>query len=245
MHGGIRLNNKVLVIEDDQNILELIEFNLSSNGFEVITATDGKVGLDLAKSKAPDIVVLDLMLPTMDGIDITRSLRTSNETVGIPILMLTAKNSEIDRVIGLEIGADDYMTKPFSVRELVARIRSILRRCAMTSAAAPAYQDEKPKIIRISSLVIDDNRHEVTRNGKVYHLTLKEYELLKILAENAGNVLTRDRLLDEVWGYDYYGETRTVDVHIRHLRMKIEDEENDRIIETVRGVGYRIVESKS
>lgn len=232
-------NKKVLIVEDDASISELIRFNLEDNGYSVLVAEDGKTGLDLAMKEIPDLLVLDIMLPVMDGIDVANRLRNHKETKDIPILMLTAKSSEIDKIIGLEIGADDYMTKPFSVRELMARIKAVLRRYVATRS-----DNVTEKVIKAGGITIDDEKHEVSRNGKPYQLTLKEYELLRILAINRGKVLSRNVLLDEVWGYDYFGETRTVDVHIRHLRSKIEDDEYDRMIETVRGVGYRMSEEK-
>lgn len=232
-------DKKVLIVEDDASISELIKFNLEDNGYVVFVAADGKTGLDMAMKEIPDLLILDIMLPVMDGIDVANRLRNNKETKDIPILMLTAKSSEIDKIIGLEIGADDYMTKPFSVRELMARIKAVLRRYVATRS-----DQVTDKVIKTGGIIIDDEKHEVSRNGKVYQLTLKEYELLRILAINRGKVLSRNTLLDEVWGYDYFGETRTVDVHIRHLRSKIEDDEYERMIETVRGVGYRMSEDK-
>jgi two-component system alkaline phosphatase synthesis response regulator PhoP len=174
------------------------------------------------------------MLPKMDGIEICNRIRRSESLGEMPIIMLTARGSEMDRIVGLEIGADDYMTKPFSVRELEARIKSVLRR---TKALAPANTSG---VLRVDDIEIDFDKHEVRRGEKIYTLTLKEFLLLKMLAENRGKVMTRNLLLDEIWGYDYFGETRTVDVHIRHLRSKIEDEAYGNLIETVRGVGYKI-----
>lgn len=226
---------KVLVIDDEENIVELIKFNLESNGYEVITAYDGKEGLNKAMNESPDMILLDLMLPEMDGIEVCKNLKKKSETENIPIIMLTAKSEETDKIIGLEIGADDYMTKPFSVRELVARVKAVLRR------SGDIASNEKGKNIVIEDIVIDIEKHEVTRAGEKLELTLKEFELLKILAENRGKVLSRNLLLDEVWGYDYFGETRTVDVHIRHLRKKIEEDDKfPKYIETIRGIGYKI-----
>ncbi|WZL74752.1 response regulator transcription factor [Clostridiaceae bacterium 35-E11] len=227
------VRKKILIVDDEQHIIELIQFNLESNGFDVITSENGEEGLALAEKEMPDVIVLDLMLPGMDGLEVCKHVRNNEKINRIPIIMLTAKGEEMDRVLGLEIGADDYLTKPFSVRELLARIKAVLRR-----------YEEIPKevtILKVHDIVIDTEKHEVTKNNKKLELTLKEFELLKILAKNRGKVLSRNFLLDEVWGYDYYGETRTVDVHIRHLRKKIED--NDRYpiyIETIRGIGYKM-----
>ncbi|MTI49028.1 winged helix-turn-helix domain-containing protein [Sporosalibacterium faouarense] len=225
---------KVLVVDDEEHIVELIKFNLEGNGYEVIEAYDGIRAIELAKNEKIDIVILDLMLPGTDGIEVCRTLRKDPSTEKLPIIMLTAKSEETDKVLGLEIGADDYITKPFSVRELIARMKAVLRR-------SKDDKKEEKKIIEIHDIIIDVEKHEVTRNNEKVELTLKEFELLRILAENRGKVLSRNMLLDEVWGYDYFGETRTVDVHIRHLRKKIE--ENDKApkyIETIRGVGYKM-----
>jgi len=227
------MKKKILVIEDEEHINELIRFNLEQNGYEVISAFDGASGLEKANSEMPDLVLLDVMLPIMDGIEVCNKLKNRAGTEDIPIIMLTAKAHETDKVLGLEIGADDYITKPFSTRELLARIKVIVKR----------YEKTKPKVvtnlIEIKDIKIDNEKHEVIRAGELIHLTLKEYQLLRILSENRGKVLSRNTLLDEVWGYDYFGESRTVDVHIRHLRKKIGDD-NAEIIETIRGVGYKI-----
>lgn len=225
---------KVLVVDDEVHIVELIKFNLEGNGYSVIEAYDGHKALEIAKKEDIDIVILDLMLPGIDGIEVCRRLRKDPATEKIPIIMLTAKSEETDKVLGLEIGADDYLAKPFSVRELTAKMKAVLRRSVDD-------KKEESKIIKIDDIQIDIERHEVTKGDTKIELTLKEFELLRILADNRGKVLSRNMLLDEVWGYDYFGETRTVDVHIRHLRKKIE--ENDKVpkyIETIRGVGYKI-----
>lgn len=224
---------KILIIEDDDHIIELLKFNVENNGYEVSVAMDGHEGLNKAINELPDLILLDLMLPGIDGIDICNKLKNKDRTKDIPIIMLTAKGHETDKILGLEIGADDYMTKPFSVRELMTRIKVVFRRYSKEVA-----KEEVSKII-IGSLEIDHDKHEVTKDGVVIKLTLKEYQLLEYLAENRGKVLSRNALLDRVWGYDYFGETRTVDVHIRHLRKKIDDD-NAEIIETIRGVGYKI-----
>jgi two-component system alkaline phosphatase synthesis response regulator PhoP len=224
---------KILIIEDDDHIIELLKFNVESNGYAVSVAMDGHEGLNKAVNELPDLILLDLMLPGIDGIDICNKLKNKDRTKDIPIIMLTAKGHETDKILGLEIGADDYITKPFSVRELMTRIKVVFRRYT-----ADISQEKEAKI-KVGSLEIDHEKHEVTLDSKIVKLTLKEYQLLEYLAENRGKVLSRNALLDRVWGYDYFGETRTVDVHIRHLRKKIEDD-NAELIETIRGVGYKI-----
>lgn len=224
----------ILIIEDEEHIVELIKFNLENNGYKVSFALDGQKGLELIENEQPDLVLLDLMLPKVDGIDICNRVKNNKNLKDIPIIMLTAKSGETDKIIGLEIGADDYITKPFSVRELLARIKVILRRYHKTKDV------NLEGSLSVDDLVIDIDKHEVSREGHVFELTLKEFELLRILALNKGRVLSRSYLLDEIWGYDYFGETRTVDVHIRHLRSKIEEGSGKKYIETVRGVGYKI-----
>lgn len=225
---------KILVVDDEEHIIELIRFNLETNGYFVIAANDGNEALKKVKEEKPDLVILDLMLPSIDGIEICKILRKNKETEKLPIIMLTAKSEEIDMILGLEIGADDYITKPFSVRELLARIKAVLRRTQQR-------QERRENVIKIGDITIDVEKHEVTKKGKKIDLTLKEFELLRILSEKRGNVLTRNYLLDEIWGYDYFGDTRTVDVHIRHLRRKIEDDDkNLQYIQTIRGIGYKM-----
>lgn len=225
---------KILIVEDEEHIQELLRFNLQNNGYDVLLASDGLQGLTMAREHQPDLMLLDLMLPKMDGLDVCRAVKSDPKTMGLPIIMLTAKGSETDKVLGLELGADDYLTKPFSIRELMARIKVVLRRGAKESEPA-----EDLKQIAVDTLIIDVEKHLVHRDGVEFQLTLKEFELLKELVSNRGKVLTRNYLLDTIWGYDYYGETRTVDVHVRHLRKKIESEEHQ-YIETVRGIGYKI-----
>lgn len=223
---------KILIVEDEPNIRELVSYNVEQNGYQAVTAEDGVSGYELALSEKPDLILLDLMLPGKDGYDICRDLRKQgNQT---PIIMLTAKSDEIDKVLGLEFGADDYVAKPFSVRELMARVKAVLRRSPEPSEASEAY--------RIGELSIDVDRHEVRLNGELLELTLKEFDLLAALARNRGRVLSRDQLLDQVWGFEYIGETRTVDVHIRYLRRKLgeDEQEESRYIQTVRGVGYKM-----
>ena len=228
---------KVLIIEDEWNIFELIKFNLETQGFNVEGVQDGGLAIEKILDYQPDLIILDLMLPGKDGITICRDVRINPDISYTPIIMLTAKSEEFDKVLGLEIGADDYMTKPFGVKELCARVKAILRR-------TESLLSKEEEAIKIGELLIEPKAFEVHLDGKKLALTLKEYELLVFLAKHRGQVLTRDQLLDQIWGFDYYGETRTVDVHIRYLRKKIEDqsEHGRKFIETVRGVGYRFVE---
>jgi DNA-binding response OmpR family regulator len=233
--GGGIVARKVLVVDDEPSIVELVQFNLEKEGFEVAQAYDGESALDAFRSDRFDLVILDLMLPGMDGLEVCQAIRRGSQ---VPVIMLTAKTDEFDRVLGLSIGADDYVTKPFSPRELVARVKAILRRQAMDSQSG---QDEQGvHVIRVRDLVIDGDRFEVEVGGARVDLTPKEFELLRFLAANAGRVLTRELLLEKVWGYDYAGNTRTVDVHIRRLRQKVEsDDANPAYIHTVHGVGYK------
>ncbi len=222
---------KVLVIEDDENIRELLEYNLTENGYQLRLAEDGKSGLALVDTFSPDLILLDLMIPELDGIEVCKAVKGNRQTAHIPIIMLTAKGSETDKVLGLELGADDYMTKPFSVRELLARIKVVIRRTEQKA-------DQKSDVYWLEDLKIDVGRHEVSRRDQKFYLTLKEFDLLHMLVKHRGKVLSREFLLDEIWGYQYFGETRTVDVHIRYLRKKIETADH-RYIETIRGVGYK------
>ncbi|WP_165445149.1 response regulator transcription factor [Bacilliculturomica massiliensis] len=297
---------RILMVEDEPNIRELVAYNLTANGFEALMAEDGLQGMEMAVSEKPDLILLDIMLPGKNGFDLCRELRQAGNRT--PIIMLTAKNEEIDKVLGLEFGADDYISKPFGIRELIARIKAVLRRTGETAGAAagspaggedsvngvgkaavsgaqrePAKQDaagQKPSASHGSrgpssggmgaengaaggeaqgigrtaaaalpsgerlvngDLVIDVGRHEVTVGGRKVELTLKEFDLLTTLARNRGLVFTRDQLLDKVWGFEYIGETRTVDVHVRYLRKKLGDPEKDgAYIQTVRGIGYKM-----
>lgn len=222
---------KILVIDDELNIVELLKYNLLSSGYKVYYALNGKDGLNLAVENKPDLILLDVMLPEMDGFDVCKQMKKIKEIENIPIIMLTAKGDEFDKILGLELGADDYITKPFSVRELLARIKVVLRR---------NIKEEMTDVISIGDLTIYMDKHEVYKSNVKLDLTLKEFELLTLLISNKGKVLTRDFLLDKIWGYEYYGETRTVDVHVRHLRQKVEDNDSDpKYIETVRGIGYK------
>lgn len=224
---------KILIIEDEPNIRELILYNLQANGYEGLEAEDGIMGITMVHTEKPDLILLDIMLPGKNGYDICRELREEGNKT--PIIMLTAKTEEIDKVLGLEFGADDYISKPFGIRELMARIKAVLRRY---EAAPAATAQSRENTICIDGIEINVERHEVKVEGQLANLTLKEFELLAFLAENRGHVLTRDQLLDKVWGIEYAGETRTVDVHIRYLRKKLGHE--DRYIETIRGKGYKL-----
>lgn len=229
-------NEKILVVDDEEHILELIRFNLEGSGFQAITATNGEDALRLCNEQQPDLILLDIMLPGIDGLEVCRKLKSEKETRLIPIIMITAKGEEIDKIVGLELGADDYITKPFSVRELLARVKALLRRTRIFMSEAV-----EDNIIKVGDLVINSSTYEVYKGQEKIELTLKEFGLLKLLAQNREKVLTRDFLLDKVWGYEYYGESRTVDVHIRYLRQKLEKVGLEKCIETVRGVGYRFV----
>lgn len=223
---------KVLIIDDEEHIVELIKYNLESAGYVTDVMYNGRDGLARAKEMKPSLIILDLMLPLMDGLEVCRNIRKDEELRNTPIIMLTAKSEEIDKILGLELGADDYMTKPFSVRELMARIRALLRRISPI--------EEEKSVFNFADVTIDYQKHMVTKGEEKVELTLKEYELLETLIRNRGKVLKRDLLLDKIWGYEYAGETRTVDVHIRHLRQKLEDDDKNPVyIETVRGIGYR------
>ena len=220
----------VLIIEDEKNILELVKYNLEQEGYAVLTASRGDQGLELARKSRPSLLILDLMLPEIDGLTICKTLKNNEKTSGIPIIMLTAKSQESDKVVGLELGADDYVTKPFSPRELVARVKAVLRR---------GREKPKDKILRSGALEVDTAKHMVTLKGKPVELTSKEYDLLKTLMEADGRVLTRDFLLETVWGYhdSMNIETRTVDMHIGQLRKKLKTGGDQ--IATIKNVGYR------
>jgi DNA-binding response OmpR family regulator len=227
-------DNRILVVEDDPNLLATLKYNLVKDGYEVITAADGAEALEVARSDKPELIVLDLMLPQLSGLEVCRILR---KEMTVPIIMLTAKTEEVDKIVGLEIGADDYMTKPFSMRELLARIHALQRR-AGTGSQKPEVE---PESIKIGDLEINISRHQVFYRNSPLDLTPKEYDLLLFLARHKGFVLSREQLLEKVWGYEYAGGTRTVDVHIRWLRQKIEtDPRNPELILTVRGVGYKL-----
>jgi len=218
----------VLVVDDEPTLVATLKYNLEREGYRVLTATDGESALALARSRRPDLLILDLMLPVMDGLEVCRALRRE---MSLPILMLTAKGDEVDKVVGLELGADDYVTKPFGMRELLARVRALLRRSEPTADA---------ETIATGDLEIDLKRREARRAGKTLELKPKEMELLLFFVRNRGRAFTREQLLRDVWGYDFLGDSRTVDVHVRWLRQKIEDEPAKPVrLITVRGVGYR------
>ena len=224
---------KILVVDDDHKIVDIVRLYLEKDGYRVLVAYDGLEALELARQKRPDLIVLDLMLPGMDGLDVCRILRTESE---VPIIMLTARTTEEDKLVGLELGADDYVTKPFSPRELVARVRTILRRAGKESP-------QGPEELRFADLLIDRRRHEVRLRGEVVPLTPTEFRLLEVLAEEPGRAFTRLELLDRVFGYDFEGFERTVDVHVKNLRKKIEpDPKQPTYIKTVYGVGYKFGE---
>ncbi len=229
------VKRRIYLVEDETHIQELVKYNLEADGYSVSAFVEGEDMLCHCESIIPDMFILDLMLPGIDGYEILKRIRQNNILKNLPVIMLTAKSEELDKVLGLELGADDYITKPFSIRELTARVKSLFRRADIPSASPTV-------IINAGDISINTERHEVYNGEKRLDLTLKEYELLKILLQNRGKVLSRDLLLEKVWGFDYFGETRTVDVHIRYLRQKIEkDDSKPEYIETVRGVGYRFI----
>ena len=227
------MNEKILVVEDDPNLLETLKYNLEKEGYVVLTAVDGEVALQSARRDKPDLIILDLMLPKLSGLEVCRAVRKEMATA---IIMLTARAEETDKIVGLEIGADDYMTKPFSLRELTARVRALLRRLKMVETPTA----EGDTLLTVADIEIDISRHLVSKKGKVLELTPKEFDLLVFLVKNKSLVFSRDQLLERVWGYEYAGDTRTVDVHVSWLRRKIEaDPAHPRHLLTVRGVGYK------
>jgi two-component system response regulator VicR len=224
---------KVLIIEDEKNISDIVKLNLTKEGFNVDTAFDGQEGLNKALGTDPDLVLLDVMLPSLDGFEVCRKVR---EKSAVPIIMLTAKEEEVDKVLGLELGADDYITKPFGLRELIARIKANIRRTVM---AGDIGQTPSSNTTEYGNLTIDGDRYEVRKDGAPLELTLREFELLRYLAEHEDKVFSREQLLEDVWGYEYYGDIRTVDVTVRRLREKLEDDSSDpKYILTKRGIGY-------
>ena len=227
-------SDTILAVDDEVHILELISFNLKAAGYHVVTALTGEEALKRCEVERPSLVLLDIMLPGIDGLEVCRRLKGDRMTSNIPIIMLTARGDEVDKILGLELGADDYITKPFSVRELAARVKSLLRRVA-------PQQESEPQTLRSGDIMIDITNYEAFKGGEKLSLTLKEFELLKVLVLSRGKVLTRDFLLDRIWGYEYYGDTRTVDVHIKRIREKLDqgEEESSWSIKTVWGVGYK------
>jgi two-component system response regulator VicR len=225
------MSHKILVVDDERSITDLLEYNLQRDGYQVIVAHDGCQALRLAQVEQPDLVILDLMLPGLDGLDVCRALQRESP---IPIIMLTARDEEVDRVVGLELGADDYVTKPFSVRELMARVKAVLRRIGSAEAGVPA-------VYRVGPLEIDTLAREARLEGVLLSLTRLEFDLLETLARHAGQALSREQLLDQVWSYDYYGDARAVDSAVKRLRVKLRQSGADpTIIATVRGIGYRL-----
>jgi len=230
----------VLVVEDEESFIDALSVGLEREGFRVEVARDGAEALDRFDDVDPDLVLLDVMLPTVSGIDVCRELRQRTD---VPIIMVTAKSAEIDTVVGLEVGADDYVTKPYRLRELVARMRAVLRR--RRGGAPPPLPPDQDEVIRIDDVELDHASHEVRVRGEVVNLPLKEFELLSLLMENAGRVLERSTLIDRVWGSDYVGDTKTLDVHVKRLRSKLEvDPSNPTKIVTIRGLGYKYVASR-
>jgi len=231
-------NMTVLVVEDEESFVEALSIGLKREGFRVQIARDGREALDVFNAVAPDVILLDVMLPKMSGIDVCRDIRSRSR---VPIIMVTAKTTEIDTVVGLEVGADDYVTKPYRMRELVARIRAVLRR-----GPADALSSRSGEAIVVGDVAIDPERHEVIIRGELVSLPLKEFELLEELLENAGRLVTREALIDRVWGLDYVGDTKTLDVHVKRLRGKVEvDPANPSRIITIRGLGYKYELPKS
>ncbi len=239
----LNVNPKILVIEDEPALVDTLEYNLMRQGYTVSVASDGLTALEIARQVLPDLVILDIMLPGLDGFEVCRILR---QETNAPIIMLTARVEEVDKVVGLEVGADDYMTKPFSMRELMARVKALLRRVRLVREEMTVSNNENPpsefpvERLIFDDLIIDLSRREVSYKGNVFHLKPKEFDLLVFLARNRGIVMSRDLILERVWGWDYDGGSRTVDVHMRWLREKIEvDPANPTRLVTVRGTGYR------
>jgi two-component system alkaline phosphatase synthesis response regulator PhoP len=232
----------ILVVEDDDTLRDTVAYNLRGEGYSVLTAADGVTALEIAGRQPVSLVLLDLMLPRLDGLEVCRRLRAAPATAQTPILMLTARGEETDKVVGLELGADDYVTKPFGWKELRARIRALLRRGEQSAAGGPAAPTGSPetRVLAAGDVRIDVDRREVRKGERDVELPARLFDLLVYMVRNKGLVLTRDRLLQHVWGYDYAGDTRTVDVHVRWLRERLEDDPaNPALIQTVRGVGYR------
>lgn len=229
--GGCSMKHTILIVEDEKPISDIVKFNLEREGYDIVTAFDGPDGYQKGLDENIDLILLDIMLPSMDGFEVCRKIR---EKSAVPIIMVTAKEEEVDKILGLELGADDYITKPFSLRELIARVKANLRRTSM-----PSQNSTEKDIIRCKSLMIDIVKYEVTKNEVPLELTVREYELLKFLAMQQDQVFSREQLLKQVWGYEYYGDIRTVDVTVRRLREKVEDDSsNPSYIMTKRGVGY-------
>ena len=233
-----REQKTILIVDDEQHIVDILVYNLEKEGYNTLQANDGLTAVDIALSQKPDLILLDIMLPKMDGLAVCKRIR---HTLNVPILMLTAKDEEIDKILGLELGADDYVTKPFSVRELMARIKANLRKVEVSAEGSVDEKKENTNKIVVGDLSLDLDKFEVQVKGEVIDLTLREFEVLKYLANQPGQVITREVLLEKVWGYEYYGDIRTVDVTVRRIREKIEkDTSAPKILITKRGVGYYI-----
>ena len=235
----------ILIVDDEQKIVDLLVHNLTREGYNTIEANDGQTAINLALEKRPDLILLDVMLPRIDGLTVCKKIKNA---YNVPILMVSAKDDELDKIVGLELGADDYITKPFGVREVVARVKANLRKVEATNESEnnthkneDKKEEKKETLIKVGSLVLDLEKYEVHIDGKVINLTLREFEVLKFLAQQPGQVVTREALLERVWGYEYYGDIRTVDVTVRRIREKIEkDTSSPKILITKRGVGYYI-----
>ncbi len=242
MESSVKNNKTILIVDDEKPIVDILVYNLQKEGYDTLEANDGELAIKLALEKKPDLILLDIMLPKMDGLAVCKRIR---HTLNVPILMLSAKDEEIDKILGLELGADDYVTKPFSVRELMARVKANLRKAEATSNTLEEIKEEQSEvrtnIIEVGDLRLDLDKFEVRVRGQVIDLTLREFEVLKYLAKQPGQVITREVLLEKVWGYEYYGDIRTVDVTVRRIREKIEkDTSSPKILITKRGVGYYI-----
>ncbi len=242
LESSVKSKKTILIVDDEKPIVDILVYNLQKEGYETLEANDGELAVSLALEKKPDLILLDIMLPKMDGLAVCKRIR---HTLNVPILMLSAKDEEIDKILGLELGADDYVTKPFSVRELMARVKANLRKAEATSNIVKEIKEEQSEtrtnIIEVGDLSLDLDKFEVRVRGQVIDLTLREFEVLKYLAKQPGQVITREVLLEKVWGYEYYGDIRTVDVTVRRIREKIEkDTSSPKILITKRGVGYYI-----
>lgn len=236
MKGKIRMDATILIIEDEKNINDILAFTFEKDGYQTISAYDGAQGLELCMKSKPDLVLLDVNLPGMDGMDVCKEIRKNSN---VPIIMLTAREDEVDKVLGLELGADDYITKPYSARELAARVKAMLRRADMNSEPQSGDMGENSPLITSGDVIINVERYEVTKNGKNLDVTVREFELLRFLAQSPTQIFSRETLLENVWGYEYLGDVRTVDVTIRRLREKIEDDPSmPRYIITKRSIGY-------
>ena len=242
MENTTKVNKTILIVDDEKPIVDILVYNLQKEGYETLEANDGEAAVEIALREKPDLILLDIMLPKMDGLAVCKKIRNS---LNVPILMLSAKDEEIDKILGLELGADDYITKPFSVRELIARVKANLRKVDVSSEPVKEEHvqetEKKQHEVQIGELYLDFDKFEVKVRGQVIALTLREFEVLKYLSTQPGQVVTREVLLEKVWGYEYYGDIRTVDVTVRRIREKIEkDTSNPKILITKRGVGYYI-----